>query len=907
MWARYVLARATSTCMHVQYPKALLPTALLPTAPQTVLAVEGGLKWLKRGGRGVERKLVLAYPPISESRRHLGDEPLEKLCKPALQEIDKFAGAGTWQRLCQNGTLELVSSDRLRGRTLDDSFVLLDESQNASATLIEHLSVRVSGSSKLVIIGDPKRQIDQGANWDHGALARFVTKLERKLAELGHMWACVLRFDGYRSERGPEAAIMQDVWEDMQADQEAAASGGGSSSSAPLQPQSRLVVKAMSALTAGADTTCGHPRGGSSSSEAQVAKHKDAGGIVTAARATAEAQKKQQEEAAEAKAKAKAMAEKQKEEAATAAAAAAKAEAEQKQQEEEAAAAAAAAKAKAEAQQRKEEEAEAAAAAVAKAEAQRKQEEAAAAAVAAATAKAEAQRRKQAEAQAAAAAAKAKAEAQRKQEEVAAAEAEAKAKAEKQKEEAAAAAAAVAKAEAEQKQQEEAAAAAAAAAKAKAEAQRRKQAEAEAAAAAVAKAKAEAERKQKEEAAAAASRTLSHTATAGPRSQDLSHGDDRALRSALRTCVQRAGGSLSIGRACQALHSCSLGLDWGWEALLRWLLLHADEFTLDGDGFATDVHLLTAAEEATAGAASRAVMDNVVWACSLEAQAAQKEEEEAAAATAAAEAAATKAEAARKEKAVAAAAAARAVAERMEEEAKRKERVAAKAKAKAEAAQKEAAEAEQKEKDLLTGAQARSTCRVTLTLAFTHSFGAEVVDEMASHVHALCKGGFQLDVQSAANTLTAQSRVSVLRLSGTGRQLLCAHDFLMERAAAVEAQEAAATSEGERHVPTPLSTTCLISRELASQPQPGSALTSGLFNEVHMQSMCTCMRCARAPSRAGSSPRCTCMYMTCTHTCAVGLTSGLFTEVALCVCMCACLHAWVSACMCVYTAGSSSW
>ena len=361
--------------------------------PQTSLALEAGIRWLRSSDK---RKLLLAYPPISESGKHLGNE---LLCKPALDELDKFCGTGAWRRLQDDRKLELVASDRLRGLSLVDSFVVLDEAQNASATLIKHVTERLSDGSKLVIIGDPKRQIDRSlANWDHRALLEFVHAFEQKCCPPHNTWGCVLRFDGHASQRGPAAAAMQEIWGEIdtqRAPDESAA--GASSSTAPPGRPGGMAVRAITDLRGEPTRTSGSGRGSASSAV-------DTRVPMVAAEGWGRARADGAVAKAEAERKAKG-----------AAAAAAKAEAERKAKE------AAAAEAEAEAGRKAAE----AAAAEAEAEAGRKAKEAAAAETeaeaereakeaAAAEATAEAERK------ASEVAAKATAEAERREREVAA-------------------------------------------------------------------------------------------------------------------------------------------------------------------------------------------------------------------------------------------------------------------------------------------------------------------------------------------------------------------------------------------------------------------------------------------------------------------------------------------------------
>ena len=105
------------------------------------------------------KRIVLARPAV-EAGEHLGFLPgdlYEKVnpyLRPlydALHDMMDFEDAS---RLLQKGVIEVAPLAFMRGRTLNDSFVILDEAQNATTEQMKMFLTRLGFSSKAVITGD---------------------------------------------------------------------------------------------------------------------------------------------------------------------------------------------------------------------------------------------------------------------------------------------------------------------------------------------------------------------------------------------------------------------------------------------------------------------------------------------------------------------------------------------------------------------------------------------------------------------------------------------------------------------------------------------------------------------------------------------------------------------------------
>ena len=77
-------------------------------------------------------------------------------------------GAETYQKYLERGNIEVAPLAYMRGRTLDDSFIILDEAQNTSREQMKMFLTRMGFGSKMVITGDIT-QIDLPAQGEDSA------------------------------------------------------------------------------------------------------------------------------------------------------------------------------------------------------------------------------------------------------------------------------------------------------------------------------------------------------------------------------------------------------------------------------------------------------------------------------------------------------------------------------------------------------------------------------------------------------------------------------------------------------------------------------------------------------------------------------------------------------------------
>ena len=149
-----------------EYIKALkesdIVLALGPTGTgKSFLAVSVAITMLME--KKVER-VILSRPAV-EAGEKLGflpgdmKEKVDPYLRPLYDALYELFGFEKIQKKIENGEIEIAPLAFMRGRTLKNSFAILDEAQNATATQIKMFLTRIGENSKLVVNGDPS-QVD---------------------------------------------------------------------------------------------------------------------------------------------------------------------------------------------------------------------------------------------------------------------------------------------------------------------------------------------------------------------------------------------------------------------------------------------------------------------------------------------------------------------------------------------------------------------------------------------------------------------------------------------------------------------------------------------------------------------------------------------------------------------------
>ncbi|MGB2992209.1 MAG: PhoH family protein, partial [Paenisporosarcina sp.] len=86
-------------------------------------------------------------------------EKVDPYLRPLYDALHDVLGTEQTARFLERGTIEIAPLAYMRGRTLDDAFVILDEAQNSTKAQMKMFLTRLGFGSKMVITGD-KTQID---------------------------------------------------------------------------------------------------------------------------------------------------------------------------------------------------------------------------------------------------------------------------------------------------------------------------------------------------------------------------------------------------------------------------------------------------------------------------------------------------------------------------------------------------------------------------------------------------------------------------------------------------------------------------------------------------------------------------------------------------------------------------
>lgn len=104
-------------------------------------------------------RIILTRPAV-EAGEKLGFLPgdlqqkVDPYLRPLYDALFDMLGAETYQRYVERGNIEVAPLAYMRGRTLDDSFIILDEAQNTSPEQMKMFLTRLGFNSKMVITGD---------------------------------------------------------------------------------------------------------------------------------------------------------------------------------------------------------------------------------------------------------------------------------------------------------------------------------------------------------------------------------------------------------------------------------------------------------------------------------------------------------------------------------------------------------------------------------------------------------------------------------------------------------------------------------------------------------------------------------------------------------------------------------
>jgi len=123
---------------------------------KTYLAVAVALDYLRRN----ELKRIVLCRPAVEAGEHLGFLPgdlrskVNPYLRPLYDALHDLMPPSTVKKYVDNDLIEILPLAFVRGRTLDDAFIILDEAQNCTVDQMKTFLTRLGATAKLVVTGD---------------------------------------------------------------------------------------------------------------------------------------------------------------------------------------------------------------------------------------------------------------------------------------------------------------------------------------------------------------------------------------------------------------------------------------------------------------------------------------------------------------------------------------------------------------------------------------------------------------------------------------------------------------------------------------------------------------------------------------------------------------------------------
>ena len=184
-WKKFIIAKTKG---HNDYIKALRKHDVIfcvgpAGSGKTYLAVASAINALKE--RQVER-IILSRPAV-EAGEKLGflpgdmKEKVDPYLRPIYDSLYDMLPSDRVEKKILSGEIEIAPLAFMRGRTLSNAFVIIDEAQNTTSIQMKMLLTRLGEGSKMVITGDLS-QIDIGIKKDSGLLQAL--NLLREIKEI---------------------------------------------------------------------------------------------------------------------------------------------------------------------------------------------------------------------------------------------------------------------------------------------------------------------------------------------------------------------------------------------------------------------------------------------------------------------------------------------------------------------------------------------------------------------------------------------------------------------------------------------------------------------------------------------------------------------------------------------------
>lgn len=185
----------------------------LPGSGKTFLSCAEALKLIKTRPKYKRIVLVKSITPLkNEEIGHLPgnlEEKMAPIMESFTDNIRKLIGKTRMEKLIELGVIEIVPIAFARGRSIDNSIILIDEAQNISLDNIRTLMTRIGDNSKMVIMGDVKQKDIRN---------KRDSSLEIVLRRFDNVegFGCVELRDPNDVVRNPIIKIVEQIFDDME-------------------------------------------------------------------------------------------------------------------------------------------------------------------------------------------------------------------------------------------------------------------------------------------------------------------------------------------------------------------------------------------------------------------------------------------------------------------------------------------------------------------------------------------------------------------------------------------------------------------------------------------------------------------------------------------------------------------
>ena len=136
----------------------------LPGTGKTFLSCAQALKLLKSKNPAKYRRIVLIKSVTTLKNEEIGflkgtmEEKMEPYIDSFMDNFRKLIGKARTHKLRNVGLVEILPIAFARGRSIDNSIIIIDEAQNISLDNIRTLMTRIGDNSKMIILGDVKQK-----------------------------------------------------------------------------------------------------------------------------------------------------------------------------------------------------------------------------------------------------------------------------------------------------------------------------------------------------------------------------------------------------------------------------------------------------------------------------------------------------------------------------------------------------------------------------------------------------------------------------------------------------------------------------------------------------------------------------------------------------------------------------